>query len=346
VTKEFEDRPLDDAEFDDYLQRGSDVSQRYRELESRALPSALDEKVLRQAQLHAGSRKPARPRWLRWGPPLAMAATTLITLSVLFLPETSKVSRPAAFRTPAESKLQERYDARAEPAPTAAAPESDAAGGSSARQAGAESPAAAASVLADQSESSEVLALAAPPAPDAVVAPKPKLEAPASAISTAPARLSSVLPEEPPAQRPEAQVNPERRAAVAQDDGFNRTSIPSPLPPDTEITATQAITAASPVDRVEAAKTSARAAQEQASARADLAKTLGRSREEAKATANDAAFEPEASLELDRAIAPQTWVKWIRELRAEGKSEQAAAFVKRLRAAHPEFRVPVEVAGP
>jgi hypothetical protein len=82
-----DDKMPDDKPFDDYLQRDSIVSQRYRDLDSDGVPPALDTAVLAQARVAisapAKSMVRRRPAWLRWAPPLALAASAVMIVAIV-----------------------------------------------------------------------------------------------------------------------------------------------------------------------------------------------------------------------------------------------------------------------
>jgi hypothetical protein len=76
--------PIDDKGFEEYLNRGSAVSQQYRSLHEVEPPSHLDKDVLAQAQraVHSQTLQKSR-RWKKWSVPVALAASTLIAMSIV-----------------------------------------------------------------------------------------------------------------------------------------------------------------------------------------------------------------------------------------------------------------------
>jgi hypothetical protein len=73
----------DEQQLDEYLRGGSAVSQQYRQLHSADVPTELDRLVLRQAQ-EAVKARPAKSRaWMRWAGPLALAASTVLVVSIV-----------------------------------------------------------------------------------------------------------------------------------------------------------------------------------------------------------------------------------------------------------------------
>lgn len=76
--------PIDDKVLDEYLKRGSAVSQQYRALHEREPPAHLDANVLAQAEraLQTQTLQKSR-RWKKWSVPVALAASTLIAVSIV-----------------------------------------------------------------------------------------------------------------------------------------------------------------------------------------------------------------------------------------------------------------------
>jgi hypothetical protein len=74
----------DDRAFDEYLRRGAQVSERYRQLADDEVPPELDRRVLAQAHdAVAGERRRSRA-WIRWSAPLALAASLVLVVSIVF----------------------------------------------------------------------------------------------------------------------------------------------------------------------------------------------------------------------------------------------------------------------
>lgn len=78
--------PIDDKSFEEYLGRESQLSKRYRALGTDEVPAELDSLVLAQARQavapkSANSRK--KPAWMRWTPPLALAASMVLVISIV-----------------------------------------------------------------------------------------------------------------------------------------------------------------------------------------------------------------------------------------------------------------------
>lgn len=115
-----------DKELDDYLRRESPVSARYRALDADDVPPALDAAVMAQAR--AAVAKPAKsrkqiPAWVRWGSPLALAASAVMIVAiVLEVGIQDELRVPAPQVQQAATNAQEREASKLDEAP-AFAPE-------------------------------------------------------------------------------------------------------------------------------------------------------------------------------------------------------------------------------
>jgi hypothetical protein len=85
---------------DEYLKRSSEVSRRYRELEDDGVPSELDRRVLDSAR--EAVEKPRR--WMRWSAPIALAASTVLVVSIVIETGVDKHAVPTSL--PAESQSE------------------------------------------------------------------------------------------------------------------------------------------------------------------------------------------------------------------------------------------------
>jgi hypothetical protein len=75
---------LSDESFEVYLQRGSSVSQRYRAIEQEHPPAQLDASILARAQSELQTSASHKYRyWKKWTVPVALAASTLIAVSIV-----------------------------------------------------------------------------------------------------------------------------------------------------------------------------------------------------------------------------------------------------------------------
>jgi hypothetical protein len=73
----------EDTRGNDQEHRDAQLSERYRELESDAIPPALDAAVLALAQEEIDNTNRSR-RWRKWAPPFALAASAILAVSILF----------------------------------------------------------------------------------------------------------------------------------------------------------------------------------------------------------------------------------------------------------------------
>lgn len=123
------DKQLPDAQLDEYLKGDSDVSRQYRSLHSAAVPSELDLRVLREAEAAVKPRSSrARPAWVRWTAPLAVAASAVVVLSIVV--ETGLRDETTVMQAPASVEMMKRRDhaegAVADPPPAEAKAEAPA----------------------------------------------------------------------------------------------------------------------------------------------------------------------------------------------------------------------------
>jgi hypothetical protein len=112
--------PIDIKALDEYLKGGSDIAQRYRELGREPVPPELDRRVLDEARAAVASGGGRSRSWLRWGAPVALAASVILAVTVVIESgpqnDASFVTQPAAVdqarlepqRQIEESKLQDQ----------------------------------------------------------------------------------------------------------------------------------------------------------------------------------------------------------------------------------------------
>lgn len=74
---------IDDKAFEEYLKRGSPVSQHYQALEPDDIPAELDREVLARANEAVRTHAAKRRSWQRWSVPVALAASTILAVSIV-----------------------------------------------------------------------------------------------------------------------------------------------------------------------------------------------------------------------------------------------------------------------
>lgn len=99
---------LSDESFEAYLQRGSAVSQQYRAIEQEQPPQQLDASILARAQ-DALRDNPAHKyrQWKQWTVPVAIAASTVIAVSIVLESGMQHEVRDAASVSMMESESRE-----------------------------------------------------------------------------------------------------------------------------------------------------------------------------------------------------------------------------------------------
>lgn len=321
--------PIDIKALDEYLQGGSDISRRYREIGSEAVPPELDRRVLDEARAAVASSSGGRSRsWLRWSAPLAIAASVVLVVTVVIesgvqndasfatQPVAADKARVVQQREAEESKLQEQV--AQQPRQLQFAPEPPA-------------------VMAPQVPSAPVPA-AAPPAAFA------KAEA---------ERSNSVAPEE-------VRVDAKALRSDASDVALPVTVVTEPVDsPAPQIAAEQpapslAGSVATVTARREVQRATAPAAAEADSSDDDLssvsvsgtrARRAGRTagpRGTISGSALSSESRPAADEDAERADLrsdPQKWLESIRELRRAGKVEEADRAWQEFHKAFPNFPV-------
>ncbi|MBC7983290.1 MAG: hypothetical protein H7Y02_05475 [Candidatus Obscuribacterales bacterium] len=85
-----------DKLLDEYLTGASEFSTRYRKLDADEVPSELDDLVLTAGRSSAPEVRSHLQRWRRWSVPAALAATVVLTVSIVVNNDAQKLSEPAA----------------------------------------------------------------------------------------------------------------------------------------------------------------------------------------------------------------------------------------------------------
>jgi hypothetical protein len=328
---------VDDAALNEYLRRDSAVSQRYRELDAAAVPAALDQAVLAQAKAAVADKKVSRWRGVtRWSAPLALAASVVVVVSIVLQPsmqnELSRTAAPTAVPLPKVIR-SEQYDNAAVPEAKKEASREDAV-----------------------AEKAPVMIML----PDRLSDTPPAVELMLPAPSPAPAQRSAPVPEaaseseekakqsiarsqsSPPFAEPRMQ--PQAIAPVAPPPPAE-----APVPNGNRAISSQAIAPAAPAFS-ETSVTARRRESERASD--DLSEVIitGTKRQlrpgagagprgtvvpssEGVAAANQSADKP---FDRDK---PDSWLDYIRRLRAQGEASRADTEWSRFRRQYPDFNV-------
>jgi hypothetical protein len=118
--------PIDDKAFEEYLKRESAVSQQYRSLHEVEPPSHVDRNVLAQAEraVHSPTLQRSR-RWKKWSVPVALAASTLIAVSIVL---ESGMQHEVSSSAPVATPMKTQADASQTDASNAAREMDEAAG--------------------------------------------------------------------------------------------------------------------------------------------------------------------------------------------------------------------------
>lgn len=301
-------RPTDDKDFEEYLGRQTEVSQRYLGLEADDVPAHLDQKVLAQARAAVAADsdelsrvRRQRKRLAQWGVPTALAASALLVVSIVMRSGTQHEITPA--NAPVSSPM---------PAPAPASPP----------------PAAAEQVAKPAAEQSD-------PAADVIMIAPPR----DAVTEFSPLGRPSVQPQQK--QAPASAAPPAEAGPIGQAVPSSPVSAAAPPPPamvaragaEAELAASRAAaTAASN----EAAK-SRRAEEErivvtgqrrQASVQdSPVAITV--------LTGSDAGIQEPQLYRLTQ----ESWLERIRELRREGNNAEADKEWKAFVEAHPGYPV-------
>jgi hypothetical protein len=321
--------PIDDKAFEEYLGRESQLSKRYRALATDEVPAQLDGAILAQAR-EAVAQKPAsarkKPAWMRWTPPLALAASMVLVISIVIESGTQHEvamrdmaaavppSAPPPAATASDSPAQqESYTLSAEPQELSAIESERAAAAAASEASRMQAPKDAGTARSRVPVAVELKKSVIPPA---FVA-----EAPAEAQSAA---IAPEIP--PPAMKievpPPAPVAAVVRAAdVGNADLHRREAITTATAESDADLAEIAVTA----NRVQAV----RAAGQGAGPRGTITSSSAGSQKAAD----------EALLQQFRESDPRRWLEYIRELRRENKGNRADREWRRFIEAYPDYTV-------
>jgi hypothetical protein len=302
------DKPLldkdspDEQQFEEYLKGDSSVSRQYRQLPDADVPADLDRLVLRQAEAAVKKHSTARPAWVRWTAPLAVAASAVLVLSIILEHGVRDVTvQEMASRNsgPTQAEVRKRAERKSE---QTIVPEQAA-------------PAAAASPAFDE-----------PPPP-----PPPKIEAPAPDVMT------EAMPaiEASPAPAP-ATVRPTLPPAPAPTT-IRPTAPPAPAVPAPAVTVGESI--ARSADIAGAVVDSEKVEELTQTQPAAIANERAREQERSAAKAFSRRINADVAAPTHPYSDPEAWLQDIRQLRKDNKQQQADLEWRRFRAAFPDYDV-------
>jgi len=313
--------PTDIKALDEYLKGGSDISRALRELRE-DVPPELDRRVLDEARAAVASGGRSRS-WLRWGAPVALAASVVLAVTVVIesgpQDDTSFMTQPAAVDKQYERRKLEE-----------------------------------AKVQVQDAQPSQVNSQAAyaPEPPVEIVTQAAPAAAPASPLPPALARKEAELSNNVTPEEVRADAKALREESVAS----------TPIAADSALANSPAsdLAAEQPAFAGSVAARSSRQEAQRAPAEADssdddlssVSVTGTRVRRAGRTagprgTISGSAFRsetrPAADEESERSDAqqsdPQKWLEDIRELRRTGKVVEADRAWKQFRAAFPNFPV-------
>ena len=309
----------DDKTLEEYLDRDSAVSQHYRKLDADDVPASVDASVLAQARAAVAPAREVRkskPAWVRWGSPLALAASAVMVVAIVLevgvqdevqLPVSiTEQSAPAAGRaqstTPAENEQRDLQAPLAVTAPAPASPRAPAAE---------PAPEQKAAAMADSVPLAETQQFAVVPAP-------------ADPLDTDRRESTVAAPPAPVAQK---SVAPRRETVETV-----ASTAPPAAPIESDRREQEQITTAAARERVD------RERAEQIIVSGNVVTPAARRPFGPRATGAPSSSQPREVRDDDR-IRAEEWLDEIRRLRDEGKEAQADEQWQRFRKQFPDFVV-------
>lgn len=326
--------PIDDKAFEEYLSRESQLSKRYRALGADEVPAELDGLVLAQAR-QAVAAKPSsgrkKPAWMRWTPPLALAASMVLVISIVIESGTRHevAMRDMAATMPQSAPAQE---------------EAATAGDNRAKQ----------EASAPLSEPRQLSAMESDRSVAALKAEAPRMQA-RERTDAAPRRepvtvelKKRVIPPAELAFEATAATSEARSAPVAADmpPPAMKIEVPAPAPVSAVIvTANSRNAPAVRGEAIAAVETEAISLDEVATAGNSAQRTSGAGQGAGprgtitSPTAGHQGASDEALLQQFRESDPRRWLEYIRELRRENKGAQADREWHNFLKAYPDYTV-------
>jgi hypothetical protein len=289
----------DEQQLEEYLRGDSSVSRQYRQLPGADVPVELDRLVLRQAEDAVKKRSAGRPAWLRWTAPLAVAASAVLVVSIVFehgVRDTTVQEMASRNAAPTQAEVRKRVERKAQ---QSIAPEQPAEPQGSAES---EADNQAADSRADVASPAE------PPPPPKVATPAPQAMIHAAPVDE-PTPAPSIRPTMPPAPA---------------------------APPPSEVAAAESVARSADVATrmVESAKVEGLA-----QGQPPVPNTSTREQEGGAAKAYSRINAEMRASPAQPYSDPEAWLKDIRQLRKDNKQEQADREWRRFRIAFPDYQV-------
>ena len=315
----------DDKTFEEYLGRSSEVSRRYRDLSSEAVPPQLDERVLAEARVAVAGKDAMKSRsraMRRWSVPLALAASVTLVVAITFNADMQKRAAPSfELRRSSPTTAQEQIDSQSATPPAPAA---------SAR---ARAPAASPQFVPEpKREVAEVVVTGNRVSPVAENAALPVGVLDDAALQT---KLRGEIVQPPPrlpARDSDARVATETDAAKAAGENERRQEVE----PGVQSGSSIAQTASRPHEAEEPAAVARPAVT--GSARNDAPPAAG-PRDSIPTNSSQRAMTLEGKIKPAWEQDPKAWLEHIRELRKQGQVAGADREWTRFREAYPRHEV-------
>jgi len=313
---------VDDKALDEYLSGGSEYSQRYRGIDSDAVPAKLDRLVLTEASASAGNlpsitRKRSRPLgyWMRLSAPVALAASVVLVVSIVIRSgfENQKLDSHVALESvaPSYSPLEKTEESVAQSLEMSEPTEA----------------------VADRAE---VAKPTAPPAPPPAAAPAAKSARLSNSGSAAPApagqtTLERVVVSAPTPTQPSLQDSPVSVDVIASEDVSEQDGAAREQVADSESRRQQEQSA------------QARELQEivvTGQVRSSTAPSAAGPRGTVRRTdSGESEFSDVDFAKQQREANPEQWLRYIRGLRTERKNREADREWREFVKAYPTYEV-------
>jgi hypothetical protein len=304
--------PGDDPILDEYLKRGTEVSRRYRELDSDGVPPELDRRVLDEARAAVSKSR----RWMRWSAPIALAASAVLVVSIVLETGVDK-DAVGTLSAPMQTEAKSARPEAASESPARASELDDLAPRSD--RSSRDEPVDHEESFEARRNSAPLIAGEANP-PVMVVPVRPDSVQPVEAEPTA----AVAAPSSPPAAAPPRVVMEERIAVAREASQADPAKAETEAPEGSDESDLVSVTAQRAADAVKEAEV----VEVQARARAE-------SRVEPKSNSARAVATTQA-IALPNA---EQWLESIRQLRRDGKTAEADREWTRFREVFPDYPV-------